>query len=116
MKKQLTLLTLGLIGIFGVSALAIASVPNEFFIKEKKMQVQIVHGGDYITLPSTIGKTGHVYIFITDNLDMAFQTTAGDLINNLEASSTDIINCGGQRRAVFVGDEENRSWWTMSCN
>ncbi len=129
MKTKLSISHLTLIIILtlavmlGVTA-AYASVVGSFKIKENRIFFNVVTDSDSndnleeFTLPSVIGRTGHVYIY------KFTQTFGGGTNINIAPSPEESIDMGAGGNTIFldtshtsvtlVGDEANNTWWVVS--
>lgn len=123
-KTDMNKITLGIAAavIFLTGIILGATITNaltsSFKIKENKIFFNLVEVPSEeaisFTLPSTVGRNGHVYIVKRDSASighLAIDPSPGDTIDP-DAPSIPINTTLSSY--IFVADEANRTWWAVS--
>ena len=122
--KAFSVTRLALVGIlaFGLilGASVVSAATESFKIKENKIFFNIMNDNENVqeefTLPTVVGRTGHVYIF---KLAPFFPSGIGAAINaspgeTIEGSMLSIGLSGSTKSHILVADEVNNTWWVLA--
>lgn len=91
-----------------LGATLVSAAVTSFKIKENKIFFNLLEDETEFTLPSTIGRTGQVYIVKSPVEVVTVLPSEGDTIDGSNFVQLNAM--------IWVADEANRTWWQISLN